>query len=87
MFGKRFTLFKIFGFQVWIDFSWLILGLLITWSLASGLFPQTVRGLTATTYWLMGVAGPRGRSETSPGPARSRTRSAPRKTRSRPFRS
>jgi len=57
MFGKRFTLFKIFGFQVWIDFSWLILGLLITWSLASGLFPQTVRGLTPTAYWLMGAAG------------------------------
>ena len=36
MFGKRITLFKLFGFEVRIDFSWFILGLLITWSLADG---------------------------------------------------
>jgi Zn-dependent protease/CBS domain-containing protein len=57
MFGKRFTLLKIFGFQVWIDFSWLILGLLITWTLADGLFPQNYRGLSTMSYWLMGVGG------------------------------
>ena len=57
MFGKRFPLLKIFGFQVWIDASWLILGLLITWSLADGVFPQRYRGLSSASYWLMGAGG------------------------------
>lgn len=57
MFGKRITLLKIFGFQVWIDLSWLVLGFLMTWSLAQGLFPQRFRGLSPATYWLMGVGG------------------------------
>jgi Zn-dependent protease/CBS domain-containing protein len=57
MFGKRIPLLKIFGFQVWIDASWLILGLLITWSLADGLFPQHYKGLSSASYWLMGAGG------------------------------
>ena len=57
MFGKGITLFRLFGFKVKIDLSWLILGLLITWTLAQGLFPQLYEGLQSTTYWIMGVAG------------------------------
>jgi Zn-dependent protease/CBS domain-containing protein len=57
MFGKGITLIKLFGFEVKIDFSWLLLGLLITWTLAQGLFPHFYRGLPTATYWLMGVAG------------------------------
>jgi Zn-dependent protease/CBS domain-containing protein len=57
MFGKGITLFKLFGFKVKIDLSWLILGLLITWTLAQGLFPHLYEGLSSTTYWIMGVAG------------------------------
>lgn len=57
MFGKGIKLIKLFGFEVKIDFSWLILGLLITWTLAQGLFPHFYEGLSTTTYWLMGVAG------------------------------
>jgi Zn-dependent protease len=57
MFGKGITLFKLFGFKVKIDFSWLILGLLITWTLAEGLFPYQIKGLHPITYWIMGVAG------------------------------
>jgi Zn-dependent protease/CBS domain-containing protein len=57
MFGKGITLFKLFGFKVKIDLSWLILGLLITWTLAQGLFPYQIKGLHPTTYWIMGVAG------------------------------
>lgn len=57
MFGKGITLFKLFGFEVKIDFSWLILGLLITWTLAQGLFPHLYEGLQSSTYWIMGVAG------------------------------
>lgn len=57
MFGKGITLVKLFGFKVKIDLSWLILGLLITWTLAQGLFPQYHEGLQTATYWLMGIAG------------------------------
>lgn len=57
MFGKRITIFKLFGFEVKLDLSWLILGLLITWTLAKGLFPNFQEGLPASTYWAMGVAG------------------------------
>jgi len=57
MFGKGITLVRLFGFQVKIDLSWLILGLLITWTLAQGLFPGLYAGLPKATYWLMGVGG------------------------------
>lgn len=57
MFGKGIKLIKLFGFEVKVDFSWLLLGLLITWTLAQGLFPHFYEGLSTTTYWLMGVAG------------------------------
>jgi Zn-dependent protease/predicted transcriptional regulator len=57
VFGKGIKLIKLFGFEVKIDFSWLLLGLLITWTLAQGLFPHFYEGLSTTTYWLMGVAG------------------------------
>ena len=57
MFGKRIPLFKLLGFQVNIDLSWLILAVLITWSLAKGLFPHYFAGFSDETYWWMGVAG------------------------------
>jgi Zn-dependent protease/predicted transcriptional regulator len=57
MFGKRIPLFKLFGFTVNVDLSWLILAVLVTWSLAKGLFPYYFAGLSNQTYWWMGVAG------------------------------
>ncbi len=57
MFGRGFTLVKLFGFEVKLDLSWLILGVLIAWSLAQGVFPTMVKGLETSTYWLMGAAG------------------------------
>ncbi|OGP89838.1 MAG: peptidase M50 [Deltaproteobacteria bacterium RBG_19FT_COMBO_43_11] len=57
MFGRSVSLFKIFGFEIKIDLSWLILAALITWSLASGLFPEYYKELPRVTYWWMGVAG------------------------------
>jgi Zn-dependent protease/predicted transcriptional regulator len=57
MFGKRLKIFKLFGFEVKLDLSWLILGVLITWTLAKGLFPHFQAGLSITTYWIMGAAG------------------------------
>jgi len=57
MFGKRFKLFRLFGFEVRIDLSWLVLGFLITWSLAQGIFPFHYKNLSEATYWWMGIAG------------------------------
>jgi len=57
MFGKGIRFLRLFGFEVKVDFSWLILGLLITWSLGRGLFPGRYPNLTITTYWIMGAAG------------------------------
>ncbi len=57
MFGKSLTLVKLFGFEVKINASWLLLGVLIVWSLAQGLFPSLHPGLAKSSYWIMGIAG------------------------------
>ncbi len=57
MFGRRITLFKMFGFAVRVDGSWLIIAVLITWSLAVGMFPRLYPGLSKSEYWLMGFLG------------------------------
>ena len=51
---KHWPLFKLFGITVQVDASWLILALLVTWSLAQGLFPHFYPGLGLTAYWSMG---------------------------------
>lgn len=57
MFGKRIKLFKLLGFEVSLDMSWLIIFVLITWTLAEGVFPNYYKNLSIITYWLMGLAG------------------------------
>jgi Zn-dependent protease/CBS domain-containing protein len=57
MFGNRITLFKLLGFEVKIDSSWILLAVLITWSLATGVFPAYFEDMPASNYWAMGVAG------------------------------
>ncbi|HUZ46805.1 MAG TPA: site-2 protease family protein [Terriglobia bacterium] len=57
MFGRRITLFKMFGFAVRADGSWLVIAVLITWSLAVGMFPHRYPGLSKGEYWLMGLLG------------------------------
>ncbi len=57
MFGRGIPLFKILGFQVKLDASWLILAVLVTWSLAAGYFPSRYEGLSGPTYLWMGIAG------------------------------
>ncbi len=57
MFGRRVKLFKLFGFEVRVDLSWVIIAVLIVWSLAIGFFPFRYKNLSVQTYWLMGVAG------------------------------
>lgn len=57
MLGKPITLFKLFGFDIKIDLSWIFIVLLITWSLATGYFPYKVRNLSQASYWYMGMCG------------------------------
>ena len=57
MFGKRIKLFKLLGFEVRIDWSWIIIAILIAWSLSKGVFPSYYKNLSAQTYWLMGIIG------------------------------
>ncbi len=57
MLGRRIPLFKVLGIQINIDLSWFLIAILITWSLADGLFPSLFEGLSAAVYWVMGAAG------------------------------
>lgn len=57
MFGKRFTLFRLLGFEVRIDLSWIVIAVLVTWSLSKGYFPSEYPGLSDTAYWFMGAVG------------------------------
>ena len=57
MFAHRVTLFELFGFKVHVDASWLLLAVLVVWSLATAYFPPVLPGYPIKTYWWMGVAG------------------------------
>jgi Zn-dependent protease/predicted transcriptional regulator len=54
---RQFRLFSLFGFEVKLDLSWLLLALLISWSLGAGMFPAEFPGLSSRTYAWMGVIG------------------------------
>jgi Zn-dependent protease/CBS domain-containing protein len=55
MFGRSIPLFRLAGFQVGIDWSWLVLAVLITWTLSVNVFPYYYPDLTPGIYWSMGV--------------------------------
>jgi Zn-dependent protease len=57
MFGKKIKLFNLFGFTVHIDLSWIFIAVLITWSLAKGVFPNEYENLGNTVHWYMGAVG------------------------------
>ena len=57
MFTKSITLFRIIGIEIKVDFTWVFLAILISWSLAVGFFPTQYPGLSTTLYWLMGIEG------------------------------
>jgi Zn-dependent protease/predicted transcriptional regulator len=57
MFTRRLTIFKLFGFPVRIDLSWIVIAVLVVWSLAAGLFPRLYSGLSQAAYLWMGIVG------------------------------
>lgn len=56
IFFHRLRLFSLFGFEVSIDASWLLLGALIAWTLAVSVFPAITPDLARATYWMMALA-------------------------------
>ena len=56
MFGKRLTLFRLLGFAVRVDLSWIFIAGLVTWSLASA-FHDELPALSLVTCAGMGLAG------------------------------
>jgi Zn-dependent protease/CBS domain-containing protein len=57
VFGRSIHLFKIFGFSIRMDPSWLIVVVLFTWTFATQVFPRMLPGLDRPTYLGMGIAG------------------------------
>jgi Zn-dependent protease/CBS domain-containing protein len=57
VFERRLTLFRLFGFRVSLDLSWLLIALLVTWSLAEGFFPRQYPDLSKAIHWAMGILG------------------------------
>jgi Zn-dependent protease len=54
--NPSFSLGRIAGIQVGVNWSWLVVFGLIVWSLATGVFPAENEGLSDGTYVAMGVA-------------------------------
>jgi Zn-dependent protease/CBS domain-containing protein len=48
-------LFRIAGIDIGVHYTWLFIFILISWSLAQGLFPQQHPGWSTLTYWAMGI--------------------------------
>ncbi len=57
MFSRKLKLFRLFGFEVGIDPSWVVLAILVAWSLSTGYFPFKYQDLAARQYWIMGILG------------------------------
>ena len=57
MLGREAKLFTLFGFEVKIDTSWIVIALLVTWTLSAGYFPANIPDLSPAVYWTMGVVG------------------------------
>jgi Zn-dependent protease/predicted transcriptional regulator len=52
---KRVTLFNFFGFKVKADASWFFLAVLISWTMATKVYPGIMPGQTVNIYQWMGV--------------------------------
>ncbi|MFN2442182.1 MAG: site-2 protease family protein, partial [Thermoanaerobaculia bacterium] len=57
MFGHALTLFRLRGFDVRVDLSWVAIFVLLVWSLAQRLFPRAEPELSEMTDWILGIAG------------------------------
>ncbi len=56
MFTRSYRIFEVFGFEIKLDPSWLILAVLIVWSLSDSYFPVQVAGLGHSDYIALAIA-------------------------------
>jgi Zn-dependent protease/CBS domain-containing protein len=54
---SSFTLGRVAGIRIGIDYTWLLAFALVSWSLAAGYFPQVLPRQAVLTYWSMGTMG------------------------------
>jgi Zn-dependent protease/CBS domain-containing protein len=52
---EGFRLGSIFGFEIRVDLSWLIIFFLVLWTLSAGIFPTNYPGFDSGTYFAMGI--------------------------------
>ncbi|MEA5516225.1 site-2 protease family protein [Nodularia sp. UHCC 0506] len=52
---QGFRLGSIFGFEIRVDLSWLLIFFLVLWTLSAGLFPTNYPGFNNATYFGMGL--------------------------------
>ncbi len=55
MFSNSIKLTRLFGIDVELDFSWLIIFMVFSFSLATGYFPGIIPEMEDWVYWLMGI--------------------------------
>jgi Zn-dependent protease len=55
MFGRRFEIFRVLGFPVFLDASWFLVALAGLWLFAVQIFPARHPDLAAANYWAMAV--------------------------------
>ena len=48
-------LFRIAGIDIGIHYTWILIFVLLSWSLAQGFFPQQYPGWDTVTYWITGL--------------------------------
>ena len=53
MSGRSWRIGRLFGINIFIDSSWLLIFLLITWTLAAGYFPQAYPRWPLSQYWIV----------------------------------
>src|SRR5260221_14086838 len=54
---QEIDLFKVAGDQIAIDYSWLVIFVLVLWSLSAGYFPALHPGYPRSEYWIVGLVG------------------------------
>jgi len=55
--GNTLLEFRMLGFDIKLDTSWLFIAALITWSLATRWFPSVLPGYSPVVHWLLGALG------------------------------
>jgi len=53
--GRSWRIGRLFGINICIDSSWVLIFFLVTWTLAAGFFPLSYPQWSMLQYWYMGI--------------------------------